>query len=502
MHSDEVFRNFDGKSSASSPACFLHVPKSAGSSILTALEAALPPGSLAPRRFDASVFCDFDDIDLLRPEMRAKIAVGPREVQSLARYRAITGHFGLSTLLQVTDASSIATVLREPRTRLLSLYMYWRTPGLDDPWAPYSPSKHAKQPLFEFLSEPRVAPVVDNQVCRMLLHGDSRLPRQGFAAGHDAATIAADAIELLETLGFVGVVELGTGTWLGVGRLFGVTLAPVSVNVTGASIPLFAMGSEEALITADALDLLEKRNAADLLVYDHILARVGLDSAERRRVRDQAFANQLVKFGDLVGHSAARAAERGEVIETQRHELDERERLDTEQHKLTVRSLHEEVERREEELDEARRRLAAVHASASWQLTSPLREARHSMRCILPARGSSEVAARDRSLLIGWPIKQIVWLALIITSIIAVTDAIISNGIILIPLLATGPFCGLLTGRRSMTAAIGLWVLVLAVLLCVPDEIWDTRAQLIYLGIVAAAALLSSSVATLIERRQ
>jgi hypothetical protein len=53
------------------PKCFLHVPKSGGSSVHAALELALAPGSLAPRRFDSAFSGTADDIALLRQEARA-----------------------------------------------------------------------------------------------------------------------------------------------------------------------------------------------------------------------------------------------------------------------------------------------------------------------------------------------------------------------------------------------------------------------------------------------
>ncbi len=67
---------------------------------------------------------------LLRQEARDLVAVEHEEVRALGGYRAVSGHFLLTTLLQIADAASIATVLREPRVRLLSLYMYWRVPGV------------------------------------------------------------------------------------------------------------------------------------------------------------------------------------------------------------------------------------------------------------------------------------------------------------------------------------------------------------------------------------
>lgn len=110
-----------------------------------------------------------------------------------------------------------------------------------------------------------------------------------------------------------------------------------------------------------------------------------------------------------------------------------------------------------------------------------------------------ECDARDQSLLAGWSVVHVWWLALILSSIIAVTDAVLSH-VILIPLLAAGPCCALLTGRWVRTATVGIWAVALAILLGLPDEIWGTHVQLVYLGFVTAVSLLSISATTVIEK--
>ncbi|MGA9876762.1 MAG: sulfotransferase [Solirubrobacteraceae bacterium] len=114
-------------------------------------------------------------------------------------------------------------------------------------------------------------------------------------------------------------------------------------------------------------------------------------------------------------------------------------------------------------------------------------------------RAASRSADRDQSLFGNLSITQLSWLALILCSVIAVADALDSH-VILIPLLVAGPLCGLLTGRWTRTAIAGIWAIVLAMLLCIPDEIWGTSAQLAYLGAVISVALLSTSAATAIEK--
>ena len=297
-------------SAGRSPRCFMHIPKSAGSSIHAALTAALPPGSMASCRCDTSVFCVFDDFELLRPEARALVATNRDEVQALSRFRAVSGHFTLPTLLQITSASSVATILREPRARLLSLYASWRTPSLTVFFAPYRAFDTAQCPLPEFLSKTQLALSIDNQLCRMLLDGDPRLPRTTFVAPGDVDAIAATAIEKLDELGCVGALELGQAAWQGVAQLFGVRLDPVRENVTGHGVELATVGSEACASSPEALSLLHQRVEADAIVYDYALARMGVEEAARRRLADDAFAQQQVRFDNLVGPSALRVARR------------------------------------------------------------------------------------------------------------------------------------------------------------------------------------------------
>jgi hypothetical protein len=488
----------------------MHVPKSGGSSIHAALEAALVPGSLAPQRFDTSLFCDFDDFHLMCPETRSRIVTSPEEVRSLGRYRAISGHFSLPTLLQVADAPSIATVLREPRARLLSLYMFWRTPAVGELMAPYDADAHAQRPLWEFLSESLLAPSIDNQVCRLLLHGDSRLPASEFAAPVEIESIAADAIEQLETLGFVGILDSGRDLWQGLTRLFGVELTPVELNLTGEHGDPTAARAGEKLLAHDALDLIEQRNAADLLVYDHALAHAKLDGRTRRRCRETAFADQLVKLGDLVGGSAARASEQAGLVAALRADLEARERSHTQLVELrdrtamqerAIHDLNETIGHRNGELKQLHHWHDVLQASASWRMTAPLRAAKHGMQRLSGASEASR-APRDRSLLPRWSVDQVLAVAFILTLAIAVTDAILTNRIILIALLAVGPLCGLLTGRWVKTAATGVWSVALAVVLGFPDEIWGTRTQLIDVGAVVVVSVLSAYAATVVEKRR
>ena len=342
-----------------------------------ALEAALPPGSLAPWRFDRLQF-DPNDLELLRPEARALVMPGPDDERALGGYRAVAGHFSLATLLSVAPASAICTVLREPRVRLLSIYTFWRTLRTADefPSPPYVVAATARRPLAECLSDCKLASAVDNQVCRLLLAEDPRLPMSGFAAKSDTEAIAADAIQCLEDFGFVGILELGESAWRGVGEHFGVTLRRQVLNVTGDLGGAVSSSDAGEVFTDRALDLLEERTAADALVYDYALERAGVASRdERTRLNERAFAGQLVRLGDLCGRSAAKAADYDSVAGNL-HELeaDQQSLLEHE------RALQEELRCKDEELAQMRGWLEAVVGSASWRVTAPLRSAKRWLR--------------------------------------------------------------------------------------------------------------------------
>jgi hypothetical protein len=287
-------------SEISSPGCFMHIPKCAGMSFHSALEAALPAGSICPRRMDSSTFCDFRDFDLLPPLTRALIAIDDDEIKSMRRFPFVSGHFSLATLLQITKAGSVGTILREPRARVLSLYMYWRIPKIFDHVLPYDVGRYARESPMNFFSDVRIAPAIDNQVCRMLLHGDPRIPHDAFISEADICQVAADAIGRLDELGFVGVLELGASAWQGLGDLFGVSVDPKAINITaelGHSERLELQGEN---FTSDVRDLIELRSAGDRILYGHALKAAGLIEAESSRLANVAFCAQLSRARDLL----------------------------------------------------------------------------------------------------------------------------------------------------------------------------------------------------------
>jgi hypothetical protein len=234
------------------------------------------------------------------------------------------------------------------------------------------------KPLDEFLSEPRMAIGIDNQTCRMLIAADSRIPARDFIAGEDISSCASDSIDRLDELGFVGLVELGDSPWEGLSRVFGTTLVPNRANVTSDNASLAATLPALERITDRTIELLEQRSAADALVYEHALARAGIEGRHAQRMRDAAFAAQLVLYGDVAGRSAqqraVQAAGLGELRGLVAQQEDE------------VGVLRERLELALADLDRHRNWLADIQGSLSWRLTAPLRSAKRAARRLSGSR--------------------------------------------------------------------------------------------------------------------
>jgi hypothetical protein len=225
---------------------YLHIPKSAGSSVIESLEASLPAGAVAHRRYDTYMFPHFSDFDRLDEPARSRIAVADSEFTSLACHQVIGGPFPLPKLLRLVAHENVATVLREPRARSLSSLMFGRLAPVWREWGDFKTEvlEGAGGAIKATLSDSRIARLTDNLVCRLVLRGDPRIQDRAFTAPTDAKALAEAALARLDRLGYVGLLERRCG-----------------------------------------------------------------DRERVRRVADAAFASELVRFGDLTGTSATKLSQ-------------------------------------------------------------------------------------------------------------------------------------------------------------------------------------------------
>ncbi|HWG27279.1 hypothetical protein [Actinospica sp.] len=85
---------------------------------------------------------------------------------------------------------------------------------------------------------------------------------------------------------------------------------------------------------------------------------------------------------------------------------------------------------------------------------------------------------------------------------VAAVDAVTGHRIILMGLLALGPCLALLTGRWRRTAAVGGLAFGLGVLVGVPDQVFATYVQYVFLAAIAIVTATATTGAAVIEHRR
>ena len=249
---------------------FVHVPKSAGSSVKNAVAARCDPATVAASELDRVLFGGFDRFDEMPNRTRNTIAVD--DAEAVRGFDVVMGHFGVASLRPHFDDAEMMTVLREPRTRLLSLYTFWRgwSPERHADWDPYDASRRAVTASWgEFLTDTSIASQTDNVVARMLLSPHPSIPRDGFIEPADDDAIVEAASETLDRFGFADIVENGAALWTGLSSWLQTPVEPERTLVTR----LRADTDWSASITPASAAALSRRTSIDARLWSRIASR-------------------------------------------------------------------------------------------------------------------------------------------------------------------------------------------------------------------------------------
>lgn len=247
------------------PLIFMHVPKCSGTSLIQALVAAgMAPSAFSG--FDETLFGDFAAFESLSEQLRTSIYLDPNDLPKGTEF--VAAHMSFVTLSRGFPGAQLLTLLREPVSRLLSLWLFWRShtdEQLQD-WGQWGDRvRNSRRPLVDFLRAREVACQTDNQLLRMLLWPHQLIPRDDFIdARHDAILIQAAAgrlarfsfSDLIENQSF----ESNLANWLGRPIVFG------KFNQTANIPPSLKMPIARQL-TNEAWALLEARSRLDLKLW-------------------------------------------------------------------------------------------------------------------------------------------------------------------------------------------------------------------------------------------
>lgn len=278
---------------------FVHVAKCAGTSLTAALSAHFDAAEVAPWWLGRDIFGGFARLD----EIQRPVFDG--DAADLRAYRFLHGHWSVPEVGAAFDDADVLVLLREPRTRFLSHFSYWRSWSEEEHlmWEPYDASRVACRPLEAFASEPSVAHQTDNLICRTILGDDPRIPLDGFIRPRDLPAVAEDTARRLDALGFVDVLERGPDMQRSLEEWLGAPLVLEHRNRTEIErtdgIDLAAPGVQQ---------LLNERNAADVQVWEHVARRRGMDPLAARTRADTEYGATVARVAAHAGTSASPAS--------------------------------------------------------------------------------------------------------------------------------------------------------------------------------------------------
>lgn len=186
---------------------FMHVPKCAGEAFVNSLAHSLGTNSIL-RGFDRSLFGAFDDFDTVAEGLRNQIYLDrqPRHYS----YAIIAGHKSLFSLQAAYRNQPLVTIMREPRIRLLSHYIFWRLIPDENLalWGRYGEyMKLARAPIGDFLKQRTIACQTDNIFTRFLLSPHPDIPVDGFIAERSREALIRDGLAKLACFDFVDFIE-------------------------------------------------------------------------------------------------------------------------------------------------------------------------------------------------------------------------------------------------------------------------------------------------------
>ena len=275
----------------------MHIPKTSGTALVEAISRR-EGTSRSVYALDRVLFGRFEAFGDLPTALLRTIHRDPSTLPLRARFLA--GHLALSSLLR-TRRTALMTVLREPRLRLLSHWMFWRNHSENDlawlgRWGEYV--RIARKPLASFLSDPRIACQTDNVATRMLLWPHPLIPPGGFIDPSDDAALLSAALARLEGFGFADLLEnpdMGSNLqdWLGY---------PLAILPRNQARPLVVdrRTSLDREMAGSATDLMATSCRLDTPLWMHVGRRVfGADAAADRRYA--ALESGLAQCSVLLG---------------------------------------------------------------------------------------------------------------------------------------------------------------------------------------------------------
>src|ERR1700733_4176589 len=282
---------------AARPLAFMHIPKTSGVALMSALEGALSPGTVT-KGFDLCLFGSFRDFETMDPAGQQRIHASPTSLAPESTL--IAGHFSFSTLRQAFPHAQMTTILREPSSRLLSHWLFWRQQSdlaltRLGRWADFV--RHSREPLARFLAEPAIACQTDNLALRMLLWPHPLIHEDRFIEPIHDEPLFIEAEARLRMFDFVDILENEKLSqklehWLGR------ALRYERVNET-TSIPTEYRSPLNLEFTSHVHELLAAHSRLDLRLWASVVKQ-RLPDCEITTLRERTILSSVARYSVLM----------------------------------------------------------------------------------------------------------------------------------------------------------------------------------------------------------
>jgi hypothetical protein len=277
------------------PLAFMHIGKTSGTALTAGLRAVLP---FTPciTGFDHWAFGAFRSFESISPEARLTIyeTLPPADGIDF-----VMGHMAYSTLKQGRPAARFMTVLREPRSRILSQWMFGRSISDETlrPWGAWGRvARLARQPLAAYLRHPEVAYQTDNIAVRMLLWPHPLIPDDGFIDSASDERLQSEAVTRLKAFDFVDVIEnprLEDNVRAFLVRPF------VYRRLNETLVPPERQVRLEQELTSEALLRVEHLSRLDVALWRAVAAE-RIRGSDPRALSDDTFRRTITRHGTLM----------------------------------------------------------------------------------------------------------------------------------------------------------------------------------------------------------
>jgi hypothetical protein len=278
------------------PLVFSHIPKTAGTSLRAALEQSLRP-TVFVQGLDTSLFGGYDDIDDIRPAMRATVYRSPEELPADATL--VAGHISPWTTMQRYPGADHVTILRAPQVRVLSQWLHSRavTELQIRHWGSAAEAfRVGWRPLAEYLEHRMIAPNADNTITRFLAWPHPLLSKTEHIDERHDDELFGSALDRLDAMGHVGLVEnprfmADLAAWLGR------DLPDTRLNERTSVPPRMRPDLRAELDgVRDRLDHLVR---IDVRVWEHVAGRT-LPDADLPSTLEASVQRSVARYGEML----------------------------------------------------------------------------------------------------------------------------------------------------------------------------------------------------------